>query len=366
MSLATSTTDSMESVAAFARRAARWTEHRLERVRFDLWHAADAGRAYDVLRSHDPDRRLDRRTLRRIDAYARETLGSRVFAPWLRVYTAWAGEFREGWIPDNYYGRVVHARTQVTPARLCLFKTVARRLLQTELIPDLAYRVGGTWLDLDGAPVSDEDIDELVFADGDRVVAKFDASSQGRGVHVLTRGHDSVRDLEGRGDFVVQRFIRQSAFFDRFTHDSVATVRITTVRTPDRPAHTRAHYLRLGRGGESSVASASNVRVPIVDADGTLGATGALANWEPVGEHPDTGTRFSCGQVPAFARACRAVEALHDSLPQVEVIGWDVAITAAEDLRIMEWNAGHSDIKFSEATIGPCFRGLGWEDRWRR
>lgn len=28
---------------------------------------------------------------------------------------------------------------------------------------------------------------------------------------------------------------------------------------------------------------------------------------------------------------------------------------------LMEWNAGHNDIKFSEATQGPCFHDLGWE-----
>src|SRR5690625_1937623 len=41
------------------------------------------------------------------DEYAVDVLGSKRFAPWLYVYAATAGEFREGWIPDNYYMSVV-------------------------------------------------------------------------------------------------------------------------------------------------------------------------------------------------------------------------------------------------------------------
>src|SRR5688572_16788022 len=43
----------------------------------------------------------------RADEYARDVLGSLLYAPWLRVYALLSGEFREGWIPDNYYTKVV-------------------------------------------------------------------------------------------------------------------------------------------------------------------------------------------------------------------------------------------------------------------
>ena len=366
MNISTSTFERAHSVAEFARRAARWTEYRLERARFDVWHAADAGRAYDVICGHNPSRRLDGRTRRRIDAYAREVFGSRRFAPWLRAYAAFAGEFREGWMPDNYYGRVVHERREFTPARLCRLKTMSRRVFESERFPDVAYQVGGVWLDVDGNEVEDDRIDDLVFAHGPRAVAKFDASKQGLGVHVVRQGEGSVRDLAGQGDFVIQRFVRQAPFFDRFTSDTLATIRITTVRTPTRAAHTRAHYLKFGRDGQRSYTSARGVLAPIVDASGTLGERGTSGNWHPVDRHPDSGEVFGGRVVPCFAAACRVVEALHDKLPQVETIGWDVAVTDDDEILIIEWNAGHADITFTEATIGPSFTGLGWEDRWRR
>ena len=38
-----------------------------------------------------------------------------------------------------------------------------------------------------------------------------------------------------------------------------------------------------------------------------------------------------------------------------------MAICDDETTKVIEWNAKHCDIKFSEASTGPCFLGLGWE-----
>jgi hypothetical protein len=42
-------------------------------------------------------------------------------------------------------------------------------------------------------------------------------------------------------------------------------------------------------------------------------------------------------------------------------VGWDLAVSKDGSIKIFEWNGGHCDIKFSEATVGPCFTGLNWE-----
>lgn len=352
----------VETAVGFGKSIARDIELRLDEQRYHFDHAAEAGRAYATICASDPGRRLDRRTERRIRGYAREVLGSRHYAPWLRVLSAWAGEFREGWIPDNYYGRVIHGHSH----GLSRHKTLARRLFDTDLLPDLAYHVGGTWFGLDGARLEAAEIDDVVFSDEPRVVVKYDGSLQGLGVHVLERGKDSLGAHTGRGNFVVQRFIRQAPFFDRFLPDNVAAMRITTVRTPERPAQARARYLKFGRAGQRSYTSEGGVRAPILDGDGRVGEVGAMSDWTPVTRHPDSGEAFAGKVVPRFAEACRAVEALHRRLPHAEIIGWDVVIDDEGRIQVMEWNGGHSDIMFSEATIGPCFRGLGWENRWRR
>ena len=47
--------------------------------------------------------------------------------------------------------------------------------------------------------------------------------------------------------------------------------------------------------------------------------------------------------------------------PYARCVGWDVTVDADEKVMLMEWNAEHNDVKFSEATQGPCFSDLNWE-----
>jgi hypothetical protein len=48
-------------------------------------------------------------------------------------------------------------------------------------------------------------------------------------------------------------------------------------------------------------------------------------------------------------------------VPHFTIIGWDIAISDNDRIELLEWNANRPEIKLSEATIGPCFLGLGWE-----
>src|SRR5690348_5528889 len=64
--------------------------------------------AHAVLRSIEGQQGpTDKRLVKLANAYSRDVFGSIKYAPWLRVYAAISGGFKEGWIPDNYYGIVV-------------------------------------------------------------------------------------------------------------------------------------------------------------------------------------------------------------------------------------------------------------------
>src|SRR5262245_29653239 len=66
--------------------------------------------------------------LRLCDDYAKTVLGDAVFSPWLKVYTAAAGEFREGWIPLNYFERVVRPNIYGSYTLRLDNKTLSRRI----------------------------------------------------------------------------------------------------------------------------------------------------------------------------------------------------------------------------------------------
>lgn len=322
--------------------------------------------ARTVLRAVESDRGpTDKRALRRADEYARAVLGSASYAPWLHVYVAVSGGFREGWIPDNYYGLVVDPLKSGEVAKVGLIKSFTNRILHTESLPDLGYVIDGLYYTRDYRPVSREELAQTLFARDQRTVFKADNSYQGRSVTFMTR--DQLAAAEHRfPDGVFQAPIHQHAFFDPMSPGATATLRITTARELDGSVSVRAAYLRLGRAGDDIVASRSHVRVPVDVNAGTLGDVGYLHDWRRTDTHPDTGFRFAGQAIPRFEQATRLCQTLHESCPHMLCLGWDLCIDRDEQPRLMEWNARYNDIKFSEATSGPCFRGLGWEQLWKQ
>jgi hypothetical protein len=86
-----------------------------------------------------------------------------------------------------------------------------------------------------------------------------------------------------------------------------------------------------------------------------------LANWVERSAHPTSGETFAGKAIPAFDQCLATVVAHHQRVPYVGAVGWDVTVDRDDSVHILEWNAFHNGIGFSEATMGPCFKGLDWE-----
>lgn len=337
-----------------------------ERVYTELRQIHSNQQAHAVLRSVESQRGpTDRTWLRRADEYAREELGSAKYAPWLQVYAAVSGGFREGWIPDNYYGLVVDPQKSGKAAGVALLKSFTNRILNTNALPDLAYVIDGLYYSRDYRPIAESELIERLFERDERVVFKADNSFQGRSVTFMTRA-DFPRGAGRLPDGVFQAPIRQHGFFAAISPRSTATLRITTARELDGNVAVKAAYLRVGRAADDIVTCRTHVRVAVDTHTGRLSDTGYLHDWRSTDTHPDTGFHFAGRVIPRFGQAAELCRSLHASCPHMLCLGWDVCIDQDEQPQIMEWNARYNDIKFSEATMGPCFRGLGWEKLWRR
>jgi hypothetical protein len=331
-------------------------------LRYDSGHRFQAARALRIL-EREADRTLQLRVRRQAEEYAASVLGSRVFSPWLFVYSLIAGEFREGWIPDNYYGRIVSPNINGVFRALSGIKTLTRRFFQSDRIPDAGYIISGRFFDRQLQSISHQNATRALFCDSDEIVIKADGSGQGRGVQTLLRQDfdpAAVAALTPRA--VIQTRIAQHQIFDAFVPGGATTLRITTVREQNFTFRARAAYLRVPCGGQKSVQSRSSVRVAVDLASGFLVGPGYLSDWRKVAAHPESGVAFDGFQIPGYADALEICQCLHSMVPQAGCIGWDVILDPESKAWILEWNATHNDIKFSEAVGGPCFRGLGWED----
>ena len=324
---------------------------------YDRFHEEEAMKALQVMQEHNHER-LTSGLKKSADDYSVEIFGSRRYTPWLYVYAVFRGDFKQGWIPDNFFGRLVCPGINKELQAVTSFKSFTRVVLKTELLPDIAYYIDGFFYDRNLSLIS---IHELRAQTPPTVFVKKDGWGRGDGVMKLPSANLNESCFQRIGNCVIQSPIKQHAFFDEIISGSVATVRITTVKEKDGKIGNRAAYLRLGRNDTAWVKSDNSVRVAVVTNNGDLDCFGYTQDWRRWLSHPDTATSFENRRVPKFKEAVEACIELHRNVPHFGIIGWDVAVADNEEIKILEWNSNHCDIKFSEASTGPCFLGLDWE-----
>jgi hypothetical protein len=298
------------------------------------------------------------------DEYAQDVLGWRGYAPWLYVYSAMAGTFHEGWIPDDYYGLVVVPLIQGDYGKLSFLKSLNAKIFNSPDFPDIAYHTNGVYFAKDYSILEEKELRSLLFRNSKIVVFKTDHSYQGRGFFVFDKDSFEPKKIKLLGNGVFQIYLEQHGFFEMLMPDCVATFRITTVIDPSGIVSVRACYLRLGRKADTHVKSSSHIRIPVDVLSGELATFGYMPNWQAIEKHPDTQIPFSKSTIPAFDQFISKALKLHKLMPSVQAIGWDMTLDKNENVKVMEWNGYMNDIKFSEATQGPCFKDLGWEKLW--
>jgi len=297
------------------------------------------------------------------DEYARDVLGSSKYSPWLKVYTAFNGVFKEGWIPDNYYSSVVMPALKGNFGQISTCKAMSRRIFETDLLPDLAYSVNRLLYSRSLELLDPTNLKNYLFDSCEKIVYKMDMGLQGKSVFIYDKNSFPESIVFSNGVF--QKYIVQHPFFDMFSENAVSTIRITTVVDDELDIQCRAAYLRIPGIGETHVKSKTAIKVPIKINNGELHEKGYLPDWNPVICSPISKMKFICQTIPDFNKCVDICISLHKKMPFPRVIGWDLILNAEGNVEIMEWNGRHNGIRFSEATSGPCFADLGWQNLWK-
>jgi hypothetical protein len=305
--------------------------------------------------------KTNNRDLKLCDDYAADILGHKQFALWLYVYSAVSEGFKEGWIPDNYYGSVVVPKLKGDYGKVSRLKSLNSAIFSNNSFPDILSYSNGVFFDAEYRVLRPDSIKDKLFTDQDRVVFKLNNSSQGKGIFFFDRESFDPSKIYKVGNGLFQSFINQHEVFQEFTKESVATLRMTTVVEDDGTISLRACYLRFGSGTDTHVQSASHIRIPIDLKSGTFNNVGFNTDWLEIDRHPTSKVRFQGKFIPAYDDCLKLVTNLHKRVPYTRCVGWDVTVDDKQCVRILEWNAAHNDIKFSEATQGPCFSDLHWE-----
>jgi Sugar-transfer associated ATP-grasp len=312
---------------------------------------------------YGPLNRTDRRLC---DAYAVEVLGHPKFAHWLHVYAHAAGQFKEGWIPDNFYDECVVPHTSGPYGELSGLRGLNITLFDAPEFPDLAILVNGMIIGRDGKALAEKDLAEVLFSQTDRAIFKSDASQSGVGVKIIDRANFSPELVKNLGSGLFQTFIRQHELFQRLGNSpAVATLRLTTAATDDGSISLRAAFLRFGQGSQEFVLSDEEVSAVVDLSTGELAPIGYMPSWERVDRHPQSDLPFAGQFIPNYHECVSVVLRCHARMPFIRCIGWDITVDTEGAVKIMEWNGGHNGIEFTEAMQGPCFADLNWH-RYRR
>ncbi len=324
-------------------------------------HILAARSAYRGIIANPGVNELSSATRRTIRQYANDVLGRELYMPWLEMYTAYRGEFLEGWIPDNYFEWRVLPQINAPYRELGMSKTLSRRLLDTELLPDIAYRLNGNWFDLNSEPIQVSALKRHLFEVEPVVYVKLERSSRGRGVFILHRDNFSLEALPTSGNCVVQRGVRQAKWFDPISPNATATLRVTTALDDRGVVKFTASFLRTGVGEKNFITSGTSLKFVVIDGDGSLSSFASDSVWKRHTRHPDTGASFENLRIPGYRAAVDACVRLHAKVPHLGIIGWDLAIDDNGESALLEWNTSHPGIKFQEAAVGPTLREFNYE-----
>ena len=340
----------------------------LQKVSLRRYHRSHKEIAEELLNSIESEKGKTNPLFKKLSyEYSQDVFGNKCYAPWLIVYAAITGDFIAGWIPDNYYGKIVVPYKSgfygIIPTGV---KSLSSKLLHTPYLPDRAYYVSGLFFTSSWEVIPREQVKDYIFSNNDKVVFKEDISYQGQGVYLFTKETFDVGKIYNFGNGVFQSYIYQHPFFSEIMPDSVATLRLTTVIEDSGKPSCRAAIMRFGRHNDTHCKWAADIKIPVDVKTGKLNETGYLPNWKTLTSHPDTNVVFKGKVIPKYNACVAYALQMHLAVPFSRSIGWDLIVNENEEVQLMEFNGGHNDIKFSEATQGPCFADLGWEKLWKK
>ncbi|WP_168384773.1 sugar-transfer associated ATP-grasp domain-containing protein [Acinetobacter indicus] len=302
--------------------------------------------------------KLNKNLIKLCDEYALDCFKNKVYAPWLYVYTAMHKEFKEGWIPDNYFGIEILPKINGSYGKIASLRPLNKRIFQnTNLFPDLLYFINGRFLNASTLEQVDfQTAKNILFKNFESIVFKKNESAKGKGIIFLTESEFSINTIMNlNADGVFQNKIEQHDFFKSF-NNAVSTLRVNSFI--DLNGHCEIIFcdLRLPTGNVTHVYDGSYIRIPVNPKTGQLFKKGYFSEWSTTEHHPDNSKPYHNLEIPMYFKIVEHIKKLHLSYPLPRIIGWDIIIDNENNIQILEWNANHPGIKFAEATVGPVFK----------
>jgi len=298
---------------------------------------------------------VGRKEIKHLKTYCKNAFGTPAYWPWLAIYMEIQGDFKHGWMPDDYYRVVLLDRHNPIQARISSFKTFDYRLFPEISLEPLVLIIGGVFYDSALNKLRLGDAISLLKDHATEVVVKRDEGQGGSEVKFFHPEQLDLRQLLDANDYVIQPALVQHEDLKKLSQASVNTLRVLTYRNLEGDVSVKFSYLRFSATESRVDNTAQGGALCKIRRDGFLEAVAYDSLCFPVGDrHPLTGVNFGSVQIPNYASVlARCVEA-HNRFPYLRIVGWDMAINHKGEPVLLEWNA-ETGLWRAEALFGPFF-----------
>jgi hypothetical protein len=299
------------------------------------------------------DRGLKASISKRFDGYS--------FDLWHKAYAAATGRPSVDYVPEDLFYNVFQSRLNPRHRREVYRDKNFYDRLGWSCLPQTIFRIiDGRLFDKSYHQI---DIETALSLARDTGLSEFvakPARETGGGSRVTFLGFNGLtafvpENLKRNSDWIVQHPIRQHADMARLNSSSVNTMRIVTIRM-DADVSIVSAFVRFGIS-DSRVdnLTAGNVAVGVQD-DGRLRKDGYDINFRRVANHPTQGFAFDSFVIPSFVAAKQTCLDLHQGIPDLDLISWDIAIDEHGKPTVVEFNIGRQDISLAQVCNGPVLK----------
>ena len=159
--------------------------------------------------------------------------------------------------------------------------------------------------------------------------------------------------LKQHSDWIVQQPVQQHEIMSRLHASCVNTLRIITIRM-GADVRVVSAFVRIGSGTTrvDNLTAGKSVAVG-VEQDGRLCKYGYDNDLRRCDAHPDHGYGFDSFVIPSFSAAQQTCISLHQGIPDLDLISWDVAIDHQARPIVLEFNIRRQDINTTQVCSGP-------------
>ncbi len=304
-----------------------------------------------------------------IDQFYLINYGKKISYKWHRLYTSYTGRFDPQYFPEILF------TTKMEP--ILNPRNYAEVLSDKSFVPMLIEDVeevtapatilncirGDIWyqhkiIDIDQAV-------QVLFNIGEVILKPTVDSCSGHNV-LLCDFHDgtdrntrkSVKEILScyRQNFIVQTVIKEDENWAALHPNSLNTMRITTYICPGKDEIQVAPLLlRMGRNNSFlDNAHAGGIVIAVSD-DGVLDDTAYSEYQEKYQAHPDSKITFSGYQLPYVEKIVTAAKRLHERIPQLKILSWDLCPDEEGKIVLVECNTLGQGVWFPQYFHGKGF-----------